>query len=97
MRVNEGSLVGRDLEMEIDMADYDRPSETTVVHTDGGNGGLYAVLIVVVILLVAGFVWFSGGFGMRDTDDGPDIELNVPQPSAPDVDMPDVDVDAPGN
>ena len=73
------------------MADYDRPTETTVVHTDGGNGGLYAVLIVVVILLVAGFVWFSGGFGMRDADDGPDIELNVPAPSAPDA--PDVDVD----
>jgi hypothetical protein len=81
---------------ETDMADYDRPTETTVVHTDGGNGGLYAVLIVVVILLVAGFVWFSGGFGGRDADNGPDIELNVPQPSAPDVDVdvktPDVDV-----
>ena len=78
------------------MADYDRPAETTVVHTDGGNGGLYAVLVVVVILLVAGFVWFSGGFGMRDADDGPDIELNVP--AAPDVDVetPDVDVNTPG-
>ena len=76
----------RDYRMERDMADYDRPSETTVVHTDGGNGGLYAVLIVVVILLVAGFVWFSGGLGTRDSDK-PDIELNVPAPSAPDVDV----------
>ena len=78
------------------MADYDRPTETTVVHTDGGNGGLYAVLIVVVILLVAGFVWFSGGFGMRDTDDGPDIELNVPAPDAPDVDIDVKEAPAPG-
>lgn len=68
------------------MADYDRPSETTVVHTDGGNGGLYAVLIVVVILLVAGFVWFSGGFGTR-ADDRPDIQLNVPAPKAPDIEI----------
>jgi hypothetical protein len=77
------------------MADYDRPTETTVVHTDGGNGGLYAVLIVVVILLVAGFVWFSGGFGMRDTDE-PDIELNIPQPDAPDVDVDVKEAPAPG-
>ena len=70
------------------MADEYRPTETTVVHTDGGNGGLYAILIVVVILLVAGFVWFSGGFGNRTVDESPDIEINVP-----DVDMPDVDVD----
>ena len=69
------------------MAEYERPSETTVVHSDGGNGGLYAVLIVVVILLVAGFVWFSGGFNTRDTDKGPDIQLNVPQPSAPKVEI----------
>jgi hypothetical protein len=68
------------------MAEYDRPRDTTVVHTDaGGNGGLYAVLIVVVILLVAGFIWFSGGLGERELDDGPDIELNVPQPEAPSV------------
>src|SRR4051812_50155296 len=75
-----------------DMADYDRPTDTTVVHTDGGgNGGLYAVLIVVVILLVAGFVWFSGGFGTRsDNSTQPDIQLNVPQapaPKAPDVNI----------
>ena len=69
------------------MADYDRPTETTVVTSDGGNGGLYAVLIVVVILLVAGFVWFSGGFGMRERDDRPDIQLNVPAPKAPDVNI----------
>jgi hypothetical protein len=73
------------------MADYDRPTETTVVHTDGGgNGGLNAVLIVVVILLVAGFVWFSGGFGTRTDNTKPDIQLNMPQapaPKAPDVNI----------
>ncbi len=69
------------------MADYDRPTETTVVQTDSGNGGLYAVLIVVVIMLVAGFIWFSGGFQSGSTDSGPDIQLNVPQPEAPKVEI----------
>ena len=34
--------------------------------------------------------------GDRDMDEGPDIELNVPQPDAPDmpdVEVPDVDID----
>jgi hypothetical protein len=95
--VDEGSPVTGSWE-ESDMAEYERPRDTTVVHTDGGgNGGLYAVLIVVVILLVAGFIWFSGGFGERELDDGPDIELNVPQPDAPDVDVDMPEAPAPNN
>jgi hypothetical protein len=52
-----------------------------------------------VILLVAGFIWFSGGFGERELDDGPDIELNVPNTDAPDVDveMPAPEAPAPNN
>ena len=58
-----------------------------VVVKDGGSGGIIAVLVVVVVLLVAGFLYFTR-YG--DVDDGPDIELNVP-----DVDAPDVDVNTP--
>ena len=59
-----------------------------VVVKDGGSGGIIAVLVVVVVLLVAGFLYFTR-YG--DVDDRPDIELNVPAPDAPDVDVkPDV-------
>jgi hypothetical protein len=43
----------------------------------------------VVVLLVAGFLYFTR-YG--EVDDRPDLELNIPAPDAPDV---DVDVDAP--
>jgi hypothetical protein len=68
------------------MVEYEREP---VVVRDGGSGGIIAVLVVVVVLLVAGFLYFTR-YG--DVDDGPDIELNVPQP---DVDAPDVDVNTP--
>jgi hypothetical protein len=50
------------------------------------------VLVVIVVLLVAGFLYFTR-YG--DVDDRPDIELNIPDADAPDVDVPDVDVDVP--
>jgi hypothetical protein len=61
---------------------------------NGGTGGVIAVLVVIVVLLVAGFLYFTR-YG--DVDDRPDIELNVPAPDAPDVDIdvPDVDVNPP--
>ena len=69
------------------MVEYERDP---VPVRDGGSGGIIAVLVVIVVLLVAGFLYFTR-YG--DVDDRPDIELNVPAPDAPDVDV-DVKPDA---
>ena len=64
------------------MADYIQ----TPAPRDSGSGGVIAVLVVIVILLVAGFLYFTQ-YG-NQVDDGPDIELNMPEaPDAPDVDI----------
>lgn len=76
------------------MVEYERDPVPPERRTDGGSGGIIAVLVVIVVLLVAGFLYFTR-YG--DVDDGPDIELNVPDVDAPDVNMPDVDVDPPSD
>lgn len=62
------------------MADDDRTG------TGSGRGGIYAILVVIIILLVGGILFIQ----QRDT--GPDIEIEVPNDGP---DMPDPDVDAP--
>ena len=37
--------------------------ETHQHHLEGDAGGLYAVLIIVVILILAAVLWFSGALG----------------------------------
>lgn len=54
--------------------------------TGSGHGGIYAILIVIIILLVGGILFIQ----QRDT--GPDIEIEVPTDGP---DMPDPDLDAP--
>lgn len=75
------------------MVEYER-DPVPVRETNGGSGGVIAVLVVIVVLLVAGFLYFTR-YG--EVDDRPDIELNVPAPDVPDVDIdvPDVDVNPP--
>ena len=74
------------------MVEYER--EPVVVREGSGSGGVIAILVVVVVLLVAGFLYFTR-YG--EVDDRPDLELNIPAPDAPDVDIdvPDVDVNPP--
>lgn len=62
-----------------------------------GNAGVYAILVIVVVLIVGAVIYFSGVLGPRDTD-GDDIEadINIEQPDMPDVDVPDeVQIDVP--
>jgi hypothetical protein len=75
------------------MVEYER-EPVYVRETNGGSGGVIAILVVVVVLLVAGFLYFTR-YG--EVDDRPDLELNIPAPDAPDVDIdvPDVDVNPP--
>lgn len=50
----------------------------------GGNGGIYAMLIIVVILILAVALYFSGmiGNGGEDTN----VDVNIETPSLPDGD-----------
>lgn len=65
------------------MAEYDREPVRPVEPRNGGSGGVIAILVVIVVLLVAGFLYFTQYGG--DVDQEPDIELNVPEPTVPDV------------
>lgn len=64
-----------------------RETHTLTTHSTSGHGGIYALLIVVVLLLVGGFIFLSGGLGDEDT--GPDIDIEVPAPEG------GIDVEAP--
>lgn len=75
---------------------YNEPS-----RGDGGDGnaGVYAILIIVVLLILGAVLYFAGAFGpARYAEEGTDIEADIrlEQPAeTPDIEVPDVDVDAP--
>lgn len=45
----------------------------------GSNAGVYILLVFIIALIVGGIWWFSSD---RAADDGPDIELNLPEGGA---------------
>ena len=45
-----------------------------------GQGGIYAILVITIVLLIAGFLYFSGTLGGRDDAD---LEIDVDVPGAP--------------
>jgi hypothetical protein len=47
---------------------------------DGGKGGIYALLVIIIVLLIAGFLYFTGTFGGSDDAD---LEIDVDVPGAP--------------
>jgi len=49
----------------------------------GGSGGIYAMLIVVVILILAVALYFSGMFGNRGAEDT-NIDVDIEAPAPPD-------------
>ena len=71
--------------------------ETTVINTGGGGGGggTIALVLVVLVLGVLAFLYFSGSLGGKA--DGTDINVNVdlPKVEIPKVEMPDVRIEAP--
>ncbi|MFN2383198.1 MAG: hypothetical protein ABR559_02930 [Gemmatimonadota bacterium] len=62
---------------------------------DDGHGGLYAILVIIVILIVAGILYFSGVFGGTTTADDGDVDTDITIEQPADIDVPDIDVDVP--
>ncbi len=67
---------------------------TTIIHTDSdrsGGGGMLVALVILVLLAALLFYLFSGGFG-RTADEG-DINVNIEAPdlTVPEVQLPAVD------
>jgi hypothetical protein len=52
------------------------------VERSGGNGGVYAMLVVVVILIIGVALYFSGAIGNRGSTDA-NIDVNIETPAAP--------------
>lgn len=48
-----------------------------------GNGGIYAILIIVVILILAVALYFSGMIGNGGGEDT-NVDVNIETPSVPD-------------
>ena len=62
-----------------------------------GNGGIYAILVIIAVLIVGAVLYFSGVLGERaraEDDFKADIEIEAPD--VPDIDVPDdVRIDLP--
>ena len=66
---------------------YDQSNNTGGNGGGGGNAGLAFIVggVVVVLAIIAYFV-FAGGMGTQDKN--VDVDLNLPEVSAPDVPTP---------
>lgn len=43
-----------------------------------GQGGIYAILVIIVVLIVGAVLYFAGVFGGRGTDGSVDIRIETP-------------------
>ncbi|HEX6134221.1 MAG TPA: hypothetical protein VFZ24_09660 [Longimicrobiales bacterium] len=53
------------------------------VERSEGHGGIYALLIVVVILILGVALYFSGMLGNRGGDEGLDVDVDIEAPATP--------------
>lgn len=74
---------------------YNQPSEPRGGRD--GNAGIYAILVIIAVLIIGAVLYFSGVLGPRAAeDDGINADIDIEQPEAPDVDVPDdVQIDVP--
>lgn len=73
---------------------YNQPAEPR--GGGNGNGGIYAILVIIAVLIVGAVLYFSGVLGDRTAEEGINADIDIEQPDVPDVDVPsDVEIDAP--
>ena len=73
---------------------YNQPAEPR--GGGNGNGGIYAILVIIAVLIVGAVLYFSGVLGDRTADDEINADIDIEQPDLPDVDVPsDVEIEAP--
>jgi len=53
------------------------------VERSGGHGGIYAMLVVVVILILGVALYFSGALGDRSRTDELDVDVDIQTPEVP--------------
>lgn len=66
------------------MPDPDRPTnserETTIIHTDGGGSGAVWFLIgAVVVALIIGAYFYTGGDFFAGGERSVDVDVNLPE------------------
>jgi hypothetical protein len=59
-----------------------------MVDGRGTGGGVYAILTIVVVLLVVIILFLTGTLGGRQADTGPDLEIDIQVPQAPEAPQP---------
>jgi hypothetical protein len=61
------------------MAYQNEPVRDSAPRGDG-QGGIYAILVIIVILIVAAILYFAGVFGGRGADGTRDIDIRIETP-----------------
>lgn len=72
------------------MAEVDRNPPPEPRGGGNDNAGIYAILVIIVVLIVGAVLYFSGVLGPRaEAEDDFQADIEIEAPEVPDVDVPD--------
>ena len=64
------------------MGDHDREKETTIIHTDSGDGGGSGMLIGIVLLIaILGLLFYLFGGQLMGGESKTDVKVDVEAPA----------------